>query len=83
MHASTGGRLAMEPQVNVAAMAEIIKELVAGEAFRLQDGGWLCRRAEAAGLGTHEYAALEALRVRLCERGATLQDTIEGPPPWN
>ncbi len=68
------GELVLEPRLNVTAMAEIVQELVGGGVARSQDGRWVQERAQAAGLGQHERAALEALRTRLHARGAALLD---------
>ena len=64
----------MESHVDLAAMARIVQDLLAGGEDRLHDGRWLHARTAADGLGTHACAALEALRQRLCERGAALVD---------
>jgi hypothetical protein len=76
MHGSMNGASAMEPQLNVAAMVDIVKDLVAGDRFRQQDGAWLRKRAAEAHLNRHEYAALETLRVRLCELGPALLNAV-------
>ncbi len=68
------GELVLEPRLNVTAMAVIVQDLVGGGVARLQDGRWLRERAQAADLGQHERAALEALRTRLQARGAALLD---------
>jgi len=62
----------MEPPVNVAAMADIVEELVASGSSRRRDRQWLCRRPTVAGLDPHEHAALETLRACLCVSGAAL-----------
>jgi hypothetical protein len=74
--------VARQPQVNVATMAEIVKELLAGNEDQQQNGAWLHQRSRAAQLGDHEWTALETLRVRLCERGATLLDTVKATVIW-
>lgn len=61
-----------ESQVNVAALADIVHDLVAGGLSRLQDDGWLDERATAAGLDAHERGALERLRLRLLDGSAVL-----------
>ena len=66
--------LTPESQVDLAAMARIVQDLLAGGEERLHDGRWLHARAADDGVGTHACAALEALRQRLCERGAALVD---------
>jgi len=71
METGMHGELVMEPQVHVAALADIVHDLVAGGLSHLQDGGWLRARATAAGLDRDEGAALEALRARLLDGGAT------------
>jgi hypothetical protein len=76
MHGSMNGALAPEPQINVAAMADIVKDLVAADRFQQQDGAWLRKRAAEARLNRQEYAALETLRVRLCELGPALLDAV-------
>jgi hypothetical protein len=63
---------AMESLLDVAAMAAIVHDLLAGGLSLLQDAQWLRERAEAAGLGLPEYEALEALRARLLQGGTTL-----------
>lgn len=70
------GEAAMEPQINVAAMADIVRELISGDQREQRDSAWLRQHSGAAQLNEHEWAALEALRVRVCERGATLLDKI-------
>ena len=66
--------LTLEPQIDLTAMARIVRDLLAGGEERLHDGRWLHARAADDGVGTHACAALEALRQRLCERGAALVD---------
>ena len=68
------GELVLEPRVHLTAMAEIVRDLLAGGVARLQDGVWLRERAQAAGLDAQEGAALEALRARLAG-GRALLDT--------
>jgi hypothetical protein len=70
----------MEPraQVNVAAMAEIVRELAACDGSKLQDGTWLRERAKIAGLSNQEYAALEALWVHLRKQDALMHDASGG-----
>ncbi|MBA3946497.1 MAG: hypothetical protein H0X37_18270 [Herpetosiphonaceae bacterium] len=63
-------------------MAEIVKDLVAGGAERLEDTTWFHTRVAEADLSLEEFAALEALRVRLSERDATLLDDI-GSVAWS
>jgi len=70
------GEAALEPGAQVSAMAAIVQELLAGDRARLQDDRWLRQRATMDGLGAHAYAALEALRARLCESGATLSSGV-------
>ena len=67
---------ALEPRVPVTAMAAIVRDLLARDGVRLQDDRWLRQRATLDGLGAHAYAALEALRVRLCASGATLSSGV-------
>lgn len=66
----TRDALAVEAQVNVKAIATIVRDLVAGGLSQLHDGCWLRDHRAAATLGQHEYAALEALGVRLSAGGA-------------
>lgn len=78
MNTDLYGELAMElqaPQVNVAALADVIHDLIAGGLSHLHDGRWLDKRATAAGLDRHEHSALEALRARLLEGGTLTMDT--------
>ena len=63
-------------------MADIVKDLVAGDRFRQRNSDWLRERAATAGLNEHEYAALESLRVRLYEQGATLLAIVR-KAVWN
>lgn len=73
--------LTTEVHVNVAAIAEIVNDLVTHDRG-LRDAVWLRDRAATAGLSAHEYAALEMLRVRVVEQGATLlPKVIQGT--WN
>ena len=67
------GAAALEPQINVAAMAHLVRALLGGEQ---RDSVWLRQHAVAAKLSEHEQAALEALRVRVCERGAAMGDQV-------
>ena len=76
MGTGTHGGLAWETRVDVTAMAELVRALVAGGASRLQDAEWLRGRAEAVGLGSHELEALEALRARLRAGRQLLPDDI-------
>ncbi len=55
------GELALDPRVNVVAMAQIVYDLCAGGLVRVQDMDWLRAHANAALLGRHEYEALQAL----------------------
>ncbi len=67
--------------VNVAAMADIVKDLVADGTIT-KDDMWLRERVAAAHLTSHEYAALKALRERLVEqREALLPKALKGT--WN
>lgn len=72
MDGTTQGLLLREPEVDVAAMATIVQDLIAGGISQVRSARWLRARVRIAGLGPHECAALEALRTRLCEHGATL-----------
>ncbi len=67
--------LIMEPRVDIAAMAAIVRELV-GDDGRHRDARWLRERTTTAGLGTHACAALETLRARLHEGRLPLPFTI-------
>ena len=67
---------ALEPRVPVTALAAIVRDLIAGDGARLHDDRWLRQRATMDGLGAHAYAALEALRARLCASGATLSTGV-------
>ena len=68
------------PQVDIAALARIVKDLVAGGRACMQDGVWLEERIAAAGLGRHESDALVALRDGLRLDDRSLFDTI--PAHW-
>ena len=57
--------LIAEPPMNVAGMAALVRELLAGGEARRRDARWLRERALSLGLDTHEHAALETLRARL------------------
>lgn len=82
MHIYLSGKSVPEPHVNVAAMAGIVQELLACKQNGQCDRTWLQQRTTAAQLGQHECTALEALRVQLYERRATLGDHVnEGY--WN
>lgn len=70
-----GGTLIMEPQVNVTAMADIVRTLIADAGLE-REVHWLHERTAAAGLGTHASAALEALHTRLYEGGVALSASI-------
>src|SRR3954468_9915115 len=63
MDSAVQGELVLEPRVNLTAMAEIVRDLLAGGVSRPQDGVWLRERAQAAGLDAQEGAALDALRA--------------------
>lgn len=67
---------ALEPRVPVTVMAAIVGDLLAGDHAWLQDDSWLRQRATMDGLGAYPYAALEALRARLCASGATLSSGV-------
>jgi len=65
----------MEPRVDIAAMAAIVRELI-GDDGRGRDARWLHERTTAAGLGTHACAALETLRMRLHEGRLSLSFSV-------
>lgn len=67
---------AIGSHVQVAAMAQVVAELLGGGLPRLEDAAWLRERAATAGLATHEYGALESLRVRLQQGGSSLLDAV-------
>jgi hypothetical protein len=69
--------LVIEPSINVAALAELVKNLISGTRQQQQDKALLHTHARAACLTEHEYAALEALRVHLYERGGSLLNMID------
>lgn len=69
-----GGELAIEPALDLAAMAAVVRELFAGGARCREDGRWLRARAVAAGLDTHACDALEAMRLKLVAGGSSLLD---------
>lgn len=82
MHTYVSSEPALEPQVNVAAMAGIVQELLACKQNGQCDRAWLWQRTTAAQLCQHECTALEALRVQLYECRAILGDHVnEGY--WN
>lgn len=62
----------LEPPIHVSALAAVVQDLLAGGRVRLHDRHWLLTRAATVGLNQQEYAALEALRTRLCDGSATL-----------
>ena len=68
------GELTTEPIVDLAAMAQIVRGLVAGGAALQRDGRWLRERAAAADLSAQACQALEAVRLKLCSAGAALLD---------
>ena len=68
------------PHVDIAALALIVKDLVARGHACLQDGAWLDERMAAAGLGRHERGALVALREGLRLDDRSLFDTM--PAHW-
>ena len=76
MSTEMSGILTLQPQVKVTAMAEIVRELVAGGAARAHTSSWLAARTTAAALSPAETSALEALRLRLCACGATMLDAV-------
>ena len=65
--------------VDVAAMADVVRELVAGGSSRVASGEWLRARAAAVDLTAHEHAALEALRTRLAGGGGFLDALADNP----
>jgi hypothetical protein len=69
--------LVMEPPTNVTALAEIVKDLIMGTPQQQQDKALLRTHPLAACLTEHEYAALEALRVQIYERGMTLLRLVD------
>jgi hypothetical protein len=66
----------METPTNVVALAELVKNLISTPQQQ-QDKALLCTQARAACLSEHEYAALEALRVRLYEQRASLVSLVD------
>ncbi len=74
----TYDELAVDPQVNVVAMAQIVSDLFAHSLSRAQDMEWLHGHDNAALLGRHEYAALQALGARLSDDGAALDGVQSG-----
>jgi len=73
---STSTQLGSDLQVDVAAMAGIVRELVACKQNGQCDPAWLRQRTTAERLSEHAYTALEALRVHIHERQATLDDHV-------
>ncbi len=76
MDGTAQGLLIGEPTVDVAAMAAIVRELIAGGVDRIPSARWLRTRVRQAGLGPLDAAALETLRTRLCAQGSALLDTL-------
>ncbi len=76
MDGTAQGLLIGEPEVNVAAMAAIVRDLVADGLDRIPGAAWLQARVDRTNLGPHERAALETLHRRLCERGSSLLDAL-------
>ena len=76
MSTELSGVLTVTSRVHVGAMAEIVRELVAGGAARAHTSSWLAARTTAAALSPAETSALEALRLRLCACGATMLDAV-------
>ncbi len=74
----TYDELAAEPPVNVVAMAQIVNDLFAHGLSRVQDMEWLHAHDNAALLGRHEYAALQALGARLSDGGTALDGVQSG-----
>ncbi len=66
--------LAVEPALDLAAMAAIVRDLFAGDAPRRQDSSWLRNRAVASDLDASACDALEAMRLKLIAGGTSLQD---------
>lgn len=60
------------PRVGLGAMADIVRDLLAGGQARLQDEAWLQERLDAAGLSPQETGALEDLCAHLRVGGAAL-----------
>jgi hypothetical protein len=67
---------ALIPLVRVAAMAEIVHDLLAGGDDLLHDVTWLRNRAADAGLNAHERGALDDLAARLRVGGSALLQAI-------
>jgi hypothetical protein len=63
-------------ELNVAAMASIVHDLLADGVSLLESAQWLLDRATAAKLRASEYEALESLRLRLLSSRATLLDGV-------
>ncbi len=76
MDGTAQGLLIGGPAVDVAAMAAIVRDLIAGGVDRIPSARWLRRRVRQAGLGPLDYAALETLRTRLRAQGSALLDTL-------
>lgn len=75
------GELTLESHVNVTAMADIVQRLLNGGVSQLQDVRWLRKHADEAGLSNDELNALQALQLRLSERGASFLSTTT-KIPW-
>ncbi len=76
MDGTAQGLLIGESAVDVAAMAAIVRDLVARGVDRIPSARWLRRRVRQAGLGPLDYGALETLRTRLCAQGSALLDAL-------
>jgi len=76
MDGTAQGLLIGEPAVDVAAMAAIVRELVAGGVDCIPSARWLRRRVRQTDLGPLDYAALETLRTRLCAQGSAFLDAL-------
>lgn len=69
--------LTVESQVNIAAIADIVQDLIQGGLAQLQDNRWLHNHRASGGLTPHEYTALEALGDRLSVEGVATLDGVK------
>jgi hypothetical protein len=73
--------LAIAPGLDLAAMAQVVEDLLQGGADRRRDAGRLRGRVAATGLDRHAGEALEALRRKLCA-GEPLRATDRPGSTW-
>jgi hypothetical protein len=74
MNQLTEDALTVDPALDLAAMATIVRDLLAAGATRRQDSLWLRNRAVAADLDPNACDALEAMRLKLIGAGSSILD---------